>query len=349
MASDETLLHPPLDWFEAPADGIPTDKRLTITADGRVFGYVALWNSCHVGAEGCIPPPKGSPTDYEYAHVGETVTADGSTITTAIIAGNMPHVGEGIDSQNVPDLYANAGKQMMRVRYFETPDGLAFAGALMPGLTDADVERIRASALSGDWRYHPQWRYTASGGYDFSGTILVNVPGFRMDASGSIDGERGYSRELVASAVPRGFDGIIGSDDQYFRIHPEDTVSDQTTTATNANDGGGCGCGGGKKPLKAGSFNGSPEDLMDALARHILMALEEIGLTGDDVEAAAVTADGTQAAAEGEAGSEGATPSAGADLDGLNMKVDSALEGISRVEAMLAELLAGGVAAELAE
>lgn len=188
-------LNPPAEWFDHPGE-IPTDRRVTITADGRVFGYVALWNSCHVGLEGCQPPPQGSPTDYSYAHQGQTQLADGKLLATANIGGGAGHAP--LDASNAAKFYENTSSQMMRVRYGEDANGLYFAGALWPDVNELDVARIRASAISGDWRWFASWRKTDAG-YDFSGACLVNVPGYAMESEGDVVNRPGRMMQLAAS------------------------------------------------------------------------------------------------------------------------------------------------------
>lgn len=192
-------IDPPAEWFQPPAEGIPTDKRITVDESGRVYGYIALWNTCHVGHQGCVKPPKGSPSKYEYAHQGETLTAEGSLIKTAVIAGGKGHAPVDMATANVPEYYENMGAQLMRVRYGEDENGLWFAGALWPDVEDLQVAQIRASSISGDWRFHAAWR-RAGGGYDFAGACLVNIPGFPMSTEGDLTQHSGQPYALAASA-----------------------------------------------------------------------------------------------------------------------------------------------------
>lgn len=188
-------VNPPADWFEHPGD-IPTDKRITITPEGRVYGYVSLWDTCHAGMPGCVKPPKGSPSNYGFAHQGETMTADGTLIATANIGGGAGHAP--IDHGAPADFYENTSTQLMRVRYGEDANGLWFAGALWPDVGELDVARIRASSISGDWRWMNSWRQTAAG-YDFAGACFVNIPGFPMANAGDVALSDGEMRNIAAS------------------------------------------------------------------------------------------------------------------------------------------------------
>lgn len=199
MADLHIPIAPPEEWFRPPADGIPTDRRITIQADGRVFGYIALWNTCHVGMQGCVTPPKGSPSDYEYAHQGETMTAGGTIIKTAVIGGGAGHAPIDMKTANVPAYYENIDTQLMRVRYGQDDNGLYFAGALWPTVSELQVAHIRASSVSGDWRWHAAWR-KSGGNYDFAGACFVNIPGFPMPSAGDNTEMAGTPYALAASA-----------------------------------------------------------------------------------------------------------------------------------------------------
>lgn len=198
-------VNPPKAWFEKPESGIPTDKRITITADGQAYGYIALWDTCHVGHPNCVKPPKGSPSAYEYAHQGETLTAEGELIATAVIAGGAGHAPMDMATAAVPAYYENTGFQLMRVRYGEDENGLWFAGALWPDVNELQVAHLRASSISGDWRWHAAWRRGQSG-HDFAGACLVNIPGFPMQKPNDpVNSEAGRPFALAASATTHHF------------------------------------------------------------------------------------------------------------------------------------------------
>lgn len=192
-------LKPPKEWFKYPDGGIPTDKRLTITPEGRVYGYVALWDTCHAGLDECVRPPKGSPSDYGYAHQGETETIEGELVATANIGGGAGHAP--YDSNAAPEFYENTSTQLMRVRYGEDDNGLWFSGALWPDASELDIAKIRASPISGDWRWKASWRHTNDGGYDFAGACLVNIPGYPMSNAGSVALGDGVMNTIAASSV----------------------------------------------------------------------------------------------------------------------------------------------------
>lgn len=241
MDIPEIPINPPKEWFYRPEGGIPTDRRITIQADGRVYGYIALWNTCHVGMQGCTRPPKGSPSDYEYAHQGETLTASGELIKTAVIAGGAGHAPLDMKTANVPKYYELTGTQLMRVRYGEDENGLWFAGALWPDVQDLQVAQIRASSMSGDWRWHAAWR-RSSGQFDFAGACLVNIPGFPMPADGDLADRNGVPYALAATAFMP-----VNETDEYVYLTPEPTTHEIQASGDNVADCNGtcseCTCG----------------------------------------------------------------------------------------------------------
>jgi hypothetical protein len=192
-------LHPPKSWFDHPGD-IPTDRRITITAEGRVYGYIALRDVCHVGMPGCVKPPMESPSNFEFAHQGETMTAEGDIISTANIGGGAGHADMGANVAQAAEFYANTQTQLMRVRYGVDDEGLWFSGALWPDVDELTIEHIRASPISGDWRFLGQWRKSAAG-HEFAGAALVNIPGYHMKNAGDVASANGVPEAIAAAAA----------------------------------------------------------------------------------------------------------------------------------------------------
>lgn len=191
-------LHPPASWFEHPGE-IPTDRRITITPEGRVYGYVKLRGSCHTGLPGCVDAPDDSPSDFGFAHQGMTLVEEGHEIPTAVIAGGSKrHASLDADILRAAAHYQEGVEnQLMRVRYGSDDNGIWFSGALWPDADPLTIEHIRASPNSGDWRFVSYQR-----AHDFAGAVLVNIPGFAMDNAGS---SRNANGELSAIAASAGF------------------------------------------------------------------------------------------------------------------------------------------------
>lgn len=160
---------PPRAWFETQE--LPGPTPLTIDDAGRVFGHVALWDSCHVGfGDMCMKPPR-SPSDYAYFHVGELETAEGDKLTIGKLMYGGPHAsvtksrGEAMRHYDVHTHVAGFG------RCTDGEYGIWFAGALRHDLTEEDIRQVRANPPSGDWR-------PVNGVHELVSVLTVPVPGF---------------------------------------------------------------------------------------------------------------------------------------------------------------------------
>jgi len=172
---------PPREWFEDPKLAGPTPMH--IGEDGRVYGHVAVWDTCHVGiGSSCVKPPK-SQTDYAYFHTGETITADGSRIPVGRLTyGAGGHAGPNLGYRAAAEHYDNSNNTGAIVRAGEDEHGIWVAGALVPEADDAAVRSMRSTPLSGDWR-------RIGGNLEMVAALHVNTAGFPIP------------RMLVASAA----------------------------------------------------------------------------------------------------------------------------------------------------
>ena len=185
---------PPRAWFEMPeptpemtgmADvyGMPVDELLieqpdgglavplTWTDDGRVFGHLARWGQCHVGyLSECVTAPPSNAA-YAHYHVGQTVCADGSTISTGALTVDCDHAAAYLLAPEARDHYANSGLAAAALRATNGELGVWACGAYSPDLTASQLRVLRASSASGDWR-----RIGAD--LEFIAALAVNVPGF---------------------------------------------------------------------------------------------------------------------------------------------------------------------------
>lgn len=188
-ATVDVPARPPAQWFDNPefndASTVPSptcsDVRgcpLTITDEGRVFGHAALWSSCHVGfPDQCVTPPR-SPSGYAFYRVGGTMTADGSTIPTGILAVGTGHAPMSASGDAAVAHYDNTGTAVADLATGEDAYGIWVAGAVRPGATVTQVEAARRSSLSGDWRDDGQ------GNLELRGLLAVNTPGFAVPRFG---------------------------------------------------------------------------------------------------------------------------------------------------------------------
>lgn len=276
--AEDIPLHPPKSWFDKP-EVIPTDKRITIEPEGRVYGYIALWDTCHVGHPGCVRPPRISPSNYEYAHQGEALTSEGELVKVAVVAGGIPHAPVDMSTAAVPEYYENTGTQLMRVRYGADDNGLWFSGALWPDVSDRMVADIRASSISGDWRWHAAYR-RSGGSFDFAGACFVNLPGFPMKAKGDISDRNGQPYALAASALM-----ALDKNESFVFLTEEGTLSDCDGSCDS------CTCGKQDPVVEA------TEEQED----EVIIAAYNLVMKKRKKQARAIKADGTEEEVEEEA------------------------------------------------
>jgi 2'-5' RNA ligase len=172
---------PPLDWFTAPALDGPTP--ITVTADGRLFGHLALFGTCHIAMpSGCVTPPRGS--TYSFFHTGEVLTASGDPVAVGHLTFGTGHADMAASGASAAAHYDNTATVAADVRAGDDAHGIWVAGALRPHLTDEQIREFRAAPLSGDWR-------RIGGRLELVAALAVNTPGFPVP--------RTRARVLVAS------------------------------------------------------------------------------------------------------------------------------------------------------
>jgi len=186
-------LHPPLAWTDDPHLTGPT--ALTITPEGRVYGHLALWGTCHLShAAGgqCVSPPN-SPSGYAWFHTGALETKEGDLVSVGHLTMGTGHAGDKMSPAETLSHYDNTGTVAADVRAGEDAYGIWVAGAMRPHLTPEQVRAFRAAPLSGDWR-------RVGYALELVGALSVNVPGFGVPRpSGLVAG--GNLVSLVASGI----------------------------------------------------------------------------------------------------------------------------------------------------
>lgn len=189
---------PPAEWFQDPgfddSTTIPVPSRpnvrgcpVTITDDGQIYGHAATWGTYHIGYQGQKVPVPHSRSGYAYFRHGQTVTADGSAIATGPVTVATGHADEdpNITAGAARSHYDNTGAAVADVAAGEDRYGIWVAGAIRPGATVAQVEALRRSSLSGDWR-------DVDGHHEMVAALAVNTPGFpiprySLAASGAVE------------------------------------------------------------------------------------------------------------------------------------------------------------------
>jgi hypothetical protein len=217
------VLHdrPPAWWFNEPTDETPHGA-LTVTDEGRLYGYLAPSNVGHISPlfRGRTVPLG---TDYSRFHRGEVVCEGGERVVAGNVTMGCNHAPR---VASVPEIeqFENTCAVFGRVRVGENRHGAWVAGYVLPGVTADMVERAMGCQLSGYWR--PK---ESGGGVELFSALLVPVPGFPMGRSRP--SVRVRNGAMVSSAVPVRFeDG---------HLHGHDFAMAMAAAA-----GGGCGCGG---------------------------------------------------------------------------------------------------------
>lgn len=169
-------LNPPKAWFANPKLDGPT--KVTVTPDGRVYGHLALFGSCHLTfANTCVTVPR-SRRGYADFHAGSTKTKEGTVLDTGVLTVDTGHADTtwGLADQ-VKAHYDNTGTAAAVVRAGEDAYGVWVAGSMVPGADEDLAQKLRRSPLSGDWR-------RIGGGLELVAALGVNRPGYAITASG---------------------------------------------------------------------------------------------------------------------------------------------------------------------
>lgn len=181
MSSD-----PPRTYFETPESNGPMP--MTYDDDGRVYGHVAVWGSCHRGFLGgtfekCVQPPRSN-TDYAQFHQGYVQTAEGDRVAIGKITYDTDHAPLTADVVAASRHYDNTGAVGAYVRAVNGKHGIWVSGVLKPDLTSSGVIALRANGPSGDWRL-------MNGNLEMVAALAVPVNGFespQLALSASVEG-----------------------------------------------------------------------------------------------------------------------------------------------------------------
>lgn len=182
---------PPLDWFTNPGLGAATP--IEVTDEGRVFGHIATWDSCHIGGQGeCIQPPR-SAKDYAYFLCGSVRTSEGTDVSVGHITMGTGHADVKLGSTAAAQHYDDTGTVVADVNVGEDAVGIWVSGALRPDVSDSQVRALRASPMSGDWR-------RLGSALELVAVLAVNTPGFPIPRPAGVVAS-GDMQTLVAAGV----------------------------------------------------------------------------------------------------------------------------------------------------
>lgn len=203
--SRETL--PPLEWFARPGFDGPTP--LTVTDEGRVFGHIAPWGTCHVGLPGCTTAP---PSFTNYAHFlrKHQETSDGTRVPTGIITVGGGHADPKLGMIPAMGHYDNPDWATAKVFAGEDEFGIWVAGWILPYADPVKVQQLKDIDVSGDWRM-------AGGNLEMMGLAAVVEPGFPVLRRVHFSLERGGQQTLIGQ----------------FKVTPRSNVSRETLPATD--------------------------------------------------------------------------------------------------------------------
>ena len=190
LVASAAPVEPPAAWFEDPALTGPT--KIRVTEDGRIFGHLAAWGTCHIAYEECVAPPM-SDNDYMYFRTGTCLTAEGTEVHVGVVTMGTGHADPRLSFASAKAHYENTGLVVADVNIGHDQYGIWVAGALRPNVTDAQKRELRAAALSGDWR-------PVQGRRELVGALAVNIPGFPIpETRGYVS--HGEPVSLVASGI----------------------------------------------------------------------------------------------------------------------------------------------------
>ena len=192
--------------FKLPEPEVPTPW--TVDEDGRVFGHLALWGECHQGIQDTCALAPRSRSGYAHYMIGRIGDQHIGTVTM-----NTVHPGGGMTRNQVGRHYADTGTVAAYVTVTDGKFGPWVSGVVEPSLSDADIRRLAACGISGDWR-----------GNELIGILAVPVPGFTVPRYADPDA-------LVASAI--GTFECVGCDESKIAaaevaelLHPDTEVEE---------------------------------------------------------------------------------------------------------------------------
>ncbi len=161
-------MEPPAAWFADPQ--LTGPMKVTVTAEGRVFGHIAPWEARHASRPDQVPP-RARDTSYSKFHRHPVRCEDGSRVRTGPLAG-MGHADERERALwAVQRHYDNPAYVLADVVVGEDEHGIWCSGSLRYGVEAWQVMFLDRYSFSGDWR-----------GGELLAACLASVPGFHLPA-----------------------------------------------------------------------------------------------------------------------------------------------------------------------
>jgi len=209
-------LNPPTSWFELDDMGEP--EEFQVYADGRCYGLIARWGSCHIGfSDKCVGVPH-TENRFSAFHKPGVVTDEGEQVLCGPVYMDTVHPNLRLLASDAEAHYADTGCAVADVHLYENAWGIVAAGAVRPSASPEQVQALRGSDISPDWRRIRK-------NLEVVGLLAVNLSGFIVQDSlvasagrnpqGIYDSGSGEMRSLVAAGmVQRTFPqvGSLGAD-----------------------------------------------------------------------------------------------------------------------------------------
>ncbi len=182
------------DAFHIPESDTP--QKIVIDPDGRVYGHLGLWGTCHDGyGDACMLIPQ--PTDnYASFNKSGPLTERGQVETGPIFAFGGHRSAKS--AKTIEEAYGGIENAWCDVRVTVGRLGPWVSGLVRPGVSEETIYAARASRISGHW---------VNG--KLKAIVSVNAEGYEVPGSGefNVDFSTGFSyatndegvTELVAS------------------------------------------------------------------------------------------------------------------------------------------------------
>lgn len=181
------------DTFYVPEAASP--QKIVVDGEGRVYGHLGLWESCHDGIAGrCVRIPRPNDNYASFNKPG-VLTERGIVETGPIFAYGGHRPANGAD--DLEQAYGGIENAWADVRIVEGRFGPWISGVVRPGVPDEVVYAARASRISGHWV-----------GGKLKAIVSVNAEGFDVPGSGFAAADFQFTTsdegvfELVASFPP---------------------------------------------------------------------------------------------------------------------------------------------------
>lgn len=202
---------PPASWFEEPTDE-PDIGAITVTDEGRIFGYLAPAQVAHRGIRDKRVTVPMKNVDYGIWMNRVTIAEQADGTFTRVATGPITmDCGHASSSNRVVGAarrahYDNSCSVVATARVGENRRGVWIAGAILPDVTADQVRRMMTLQLSGDWGPHRE----KPGKRELAGALLVPVPGFPKRSFSTMNISDGLLQRVT---VPLRFAVTMSRDD----------------------------------------------------------------------------------------------------------------------------------------